>query len=159
MALFGVPMTGADICGFLDDTNEELCARWIEVGAFYPFVRDHSALNTIPQELYRWDSVAEAARNVLSMRYQMLPYIYTLFYNAHTSGELVTRALWANFPSDARTIGIDGQFMLGKALVAPKTASVNGVALDASQIVFDGNSLTFVNLGIKISDLFELAWE
>jgi alpha-glucosidase (family GH31 glycosyl hydrolase) len=110
-------MIGADICGFIDNTTEELCARWIEVGAFYPFSRDHSAIGTIPQELYVWDTVAAASRTALGMRYQMLPYIYTLFYNAHTSGSLVARALWANFPGDPVALTIDYQFMLGDAIM------------------------------------------
>lgn len=118
--IFGVPMIGADICGFIDDTTEELCARWIEVGAFYPFSRDHNALGAAPQELYLWESVTAAAKNALGMRYQLLPYMYTLFYRAHTAGDMVVQALWVNFPSDAAALAVDQQFMLGSAvLVTP----------------------------------------
>jgi alpha-glucosidase (family GH31 glycosyl hydrolase) len=118
--LFGVPMVGADICGFSFNTTEELCARWIEAGAFYPFSRDHSGLGTAPQELYLWDSVSEAAKNALGLRYQMLPYMYTLFYQANTVGATVARALWVNYPTDPEALTIDRQFMLGSAiLVSP----------------------------------------
>jgi alpha-glucosidase (family GH31 glycosyl hydrolase) len=115
--MFGVPMVGADICGFIWDTTEELCARWIEVGAFYPFSRNHNALNQAAQELYLWDSVAQASRTALGMRYQLLPYLYSLFYEAHTTGSTVVRALWMNNPSDAAALGVQSQFMWGNGLL------------------------------------------
>jgi alpha-glucosidase (family GH31 glycosyl hydrolase) len=119
-SLFGIPMVGADICGFIFDTTEELCARWIEVGAFYPFSRNHNAINQKPQELYLWKSVRDASINALGMRYQLLPYLYTLFYEAHKDGATVARALWVNFPSDSSAFNRDGQFMLGSAvLISP----------------------------------------
>jgi alpha-glucosidase (family GH31 glycosyl hydrolase) len=111
LALFGIPMVGADICGFLGNTNEELCARWIEVGAFSPFSRNHNGLGQIPQELYRWESVARASRVVLGLRYQLLPHLYTLLYKAHTTGATVLNAMWMHFPADPMTFSRDGQYM------------------------------------------------
>jgi len=120
MALYGIPMVGSDICGFLGSPTEELCARWIEVGAFHPFSRNHNSIGEAPQELYRWDSVAEASRNALGMRYQLLPFMYTSFYHAQRDAELVTRPLWVNYPTEADTHTIDAQFMLGDGvLVSP----------------------------------------
>jgi len=130
-SMFGIPMVGADICGFMDDTTEELCARWIEVGAFYPFSRNHNDRPSAAQELYLWDSVTDASKNALGMRYRLLPYLYSLLAEAHWLGSTVARSLWWNFPTDKGTTGIDSQFMWGSSIMISPVLKEGATSVDA----------------------------
>ncbi|XP_008283297.1 maltase-glucoamylase, intestinal [Stegastes partitus] len=118
--LFGIPYIGADICGFFDDSSEELCRRWMQVGAFYPFSRNHNAEGYKPQDpaAYGADSqLVNSSKHYLTIRYTLLPYLYTLFYNAHTKGETVVRPVMHEFYSDNSTWTVDRQFLWGKYLL------------------------------------------
>uniref|UniRef100_A0A669EZR8 alpha-glucosidase n=1 Tax=Oreochromis niloticus TaxID=8128 RepID=A0A669EZR8_ORENI len=118
--LFGIPYIGADVCGFFDDSTEELCRRWMQVGAFYPFSRNHNAEGYKPQDpaAYGADSaLVRSSKHYLNIRYTLLPYLYTLFYKAHTAGETVVRPVVHEFYSDSETWTIDRQFLWGKYLL------------------------------------------
>nr|XP_048674815.1 lysosomal alpha-glucosidase isoform X2 [Caretta caretta] len=116
--LYGVPLVGADICGFLGDTSEELCVRWTQLGAFYPFMRNHNDRGNKPQEPYAFSPAAqEAMRKAVFLRYSLLPYLYTLFHKAHSAGETVARPLFLEFPTDPNTLSVDHQFMWGAGLL------------------------------------------
>ncbi|NXN16898.1 LYAG glucosidase, partial [Indicator maculatus] len=116
--LFGVPLVGADICGFAGDTSEELCVRWTQLGAFYPFMRNHNDHGARSQEPYAFSPAAQAAmRNALHLRYSLLPFLYTLFHRAHSAGETVARPLFLEFPKDPNTWTVDRQLMWGGGLL------------------------------------------
>uniref|UniRef100_F7A375 Lysosomal alpha-glucosidase n=1 Tax=Callithrix jacchus TaxID=9483 RepID=F7A375_CALJA len=116
--LLGVPLVGADICGFLGNTSEELCVRWTQLGAFYPFMRNHNGLLNLPQEPYRFSEPAQQAmRKALALRYALLPHLYTLFHLAHIGGETVARPLFLEFPKDSSTWTVDHQLLWGEALL------------------------------------------
>lgn len=115
-------MVGVDICGFNGNTTEELCSRWMQLGSFYPFSRNHNAIGCISQEPWAFDSIQhiDITRNSLELRYTLLPYFYTLLSQAADIGSTIWNAMIWNFPSDPNCLSIDYQFMVGNGLlVAP----------------------------------------
>ncbi|GAB7356060.1 hypothetical protein MBLNU459_g6677t1 [Dothideomycetes sp. NU459] len=131
-ALFGIPMFGVDTCGFNGNSDEELCNRWMQLSAFFPFYRNHNTLSANSQEPYVWASVIEASKSAMAIRYSLLPYIYSLFYLSHTTGSTVMRALAWEFPNDPTLAAADRQFLLGPSLLItpvlePGATTVDGV--------------------------------
>jgi alpha-glucosidase (family GH31 glycosyl hydrolase) len=81
-SFFGIPMVGPDICGFLGNATSELCTRWMQIGAFFPFCRNHNA-SPLGQEPFAFGPENEKIMiNAMMTRYTLLPYYYTLFYVA-----------------------------------------------------------------------------
>lgn len=144
-SLFGIPLVGVDTCGFNGQSSEELCNRWMQLSAFFPFYRNHNVLSANPQEAYVWASVVDATKTAMDIRFQLLPYLYTLFYNAHTTGATVMRALAWEFPNDPSLAAADRQFFLGPSiLVTPVltqgATTVDGVfpgLLEGSDVYYD----------------------
>ncbi|GFS12740.1 lysosomal alpha-glucosidase [Elysia marginata] len=116
--MFGIPMTGSDICGFHLNTSSELCTRWHQLGAFYGFSRNHNADDCLPQDPGQFDAESVAStRRALRVRYSLLPFLYTLMWRSHVYGETVARPLLFEFPEDPVLENLDTQFMWGAALL------------------------------------------
>ncbi|KAI5924036.1 glycoside hydrolase family 31 protein [Camillea tinctor] len=134
-ALYGIPMFGVDTCGFAEDSHEELCNRWMQLSAFFPFYRNHNDVNAVSQEPYIWPSVAEASRTAMRIRYALLPYLYTTFYLSHTTGSTTMRALAWEFPEEPWLAAADRQFLLGPALLVTPCLTEGASTVDG---VFPG---------------------
>ncbi|XP_065352760.1 maltase-glucoamylase-like [Cloeon dipterum] len=123
--MFGIPYVGSDICGFSLDTEEELCERWQLLGAYYPFSRNHNSIGAIPQDPCIWpDTVGASGRKAMQTRYNLVPYLYTLFYRVNTGIDgTVVRSLAWEFPADPYTWDINQQFLWGSSfMVSPATS-------------------------------------
>merc|ERR1712136_359700 len=104
--------------GFYFNTTAELCQRWHQVGAFYPFSRNHNAADMIPQHPTVFgEEVIKSTIDALNIRYSILPYIYTHLYQVNLQGGTIFRALSHQYPADPETWNIHSQFLLGTALL------------------------------------------
>lgn len=129
--LFGIPYIGSDICGFFGHPSAELCERWMQLGAFYTFSRNHNTINMKDQDPAIFGPAnADSARRVLNLRYSLLPYLYTLFYDVHTKGGTVIRSLMQNFPEDLKSRRIDTQFMWGSAIMISPVLSTGKIEVE-----------------------------
>ena len=122
--LSGVPYWGTDVGGFFHPVPEtgELYARWFQLGAFSPIFRSHG---WVWREHVPWahgEEVEAICREYAELRYRLLPYTYTLAWQAHTLGLPLMRPLVLNYPDDPRVWGLGHQFLWGDdLLVAPVT--------------------------------------
>ncbi|MDW8171433.1 MAG: glycoside hydrolase family 31 protein [Anaerolineae bacterium] len=115
MALSGQSFTGPDVGGFAGDTNGELLARWTQAACLLPFFRNHSAVDTIRQEPWRFGpEVERVCREAIALRYRLMPYLYTAFARCHFYGTPIIKPVLL----DEGTL--DDCFILGDdILVAP----------------------------------------
>ncbi|MBD3563083.1 DUF5110 domain-containing protein, partial [Planktothrix sp. FACHB-1355] len=119
MGLSGVQFVGCDIGGFAGNATAELFARWMQVGMLYPLMRGHSAMSTARHEPWVFgETVEKICREYINLRYQLLPYIYTLFWSAATTGAPILRPLLYHFPNDPKTYNLYDQVLLGPSLMA-----------------------------------------
>jgi alpha-glucosidase (family GH31 glycosyl hydrolase) len=146
VGLCGIPYWGTDTGGFVPtrELTPELYVRWFQFSAFCPLFRSHGRTWKLrlpwgwnlgtpgplegaerlgdwpnPQDLHNFD-VEQICRKFLELRYQLLPYIYSTFEQAHRTGLPPIRALWLTHPNDQRALRNADQYMWGDhILVAP----------------------------------------
>ena len=121
----GVPYWTTDIGGFTDGNPDdpayrELFIRWFEYGAFCPIFRVHGSRST---ELWSYGAEAqEILTRYDTLRYRLMPYIYSLAWQVTNAGYTLMRPLVMDYREDVTARNIGDQFMFGPALlVSPVT--------------------------------------
>jgi alpha-glucosidase len=118
LGLSGQPFNGPDIGGFCENSNGQLVAEWTALGVYFPFVRNHNTKGTVAQEPWAFtQEVLDACRTAINRRYRLMPYIYTLFREASTTGMPVMRPLFMADSKDLNLRSEDRAFLLGGDLM------------------------------------------
>ncbi|KLO09715.1 glycoside hydrolase family 31 protein [Schizopora paradoxa] len=141
--LGGMSFSGSDVGGFFGNPEPEMLVRWYEVGAFGPFFRAHAHIDTKRREPYLLDEPYKSIiRDVLRLRYKLLPMWYTAFRETSVTGIPILRPQFVMFPKDEAGFAIDDQYYIGSSglLVKPVTekgATEATVYLGEKQAYYD----------------------
>jgi len=121
LGLSGVVFAGVDIGGFMDDTHPELFTRWMQLGCFYPFMRNHCSIGQADQEPWSFgEPWTPIIRKAMHRRYKLLPYLYQLMRDAHETGVPLMRPMfWVDEPMTEGQNQEDQFFVGDSILVAP----------------------------------------
>ncbi|MCX6279160.1 MAG: glycoside hydrolase family 31 protein [Bacteroidetes bacterium] len=123
LGLSGVSFTGPDVGGFMGNPTEQLFTRWMSLGVYTPFFRNHSAWDTKSKEPWSFGlNVERMVKEMIARRYRLLPYIYSAFYESAMSGLPVARSLTINYTFDEKVYwsSYQNEYLFGdNLLVAP----------------------------------------
>lgn len=123
LGLTGIAYSGYDVGGFAGEASPEMYTRWIQVGAFSPFFRGHTVVNSRDSEPWSYGEQSEEInRNFIGLRYRLMPYIFSCMYDAHKTGMPLARSLAIDHSTEAEIYDslFENQYGFGPSiLVAP----------------------------------------
>ncbi|KAL7537615.1 hypothetical protein ACHAXR_007963, partial [Thalassiosira sp. AJA248-18] len=142
---------GADVGGFFGNTDAELMTRWMQAGAYQPFFRGHAHHDAKRREPWMFgDETMVLLRRAAMARYALLPYWYTVFWQAGVSGMPVMRTMWMQYPKIAELYSVDDQYLIGSdLLVKPVTsagATTSDIQFPLSDCWYDVDTMQQMNL-------------
>ena len=120
LALSGVSNTGHDIGGFSGSAPDpELLVRWVQFGVFMPRFSIHSWHNDgTVNEPWMYPKATPFIRDLIKLRYRLIPYLYYLLWRYHHDYEPVVRPTFFDFPDDMHCWREGDEMMVGRSLLA-----------------------------------------
>lgn len=137
---------GADLGGFNENATRDLVLRFLALGVFTPLMRNHAALGTRDQECYNFEN-SEDFKDIIEVRYRLIPYLYSTFRKASEENEMIFRPLSFDYPDDKIARECETQLMLGdECMICPVYEQNVG-----GRYVYLPEDMTFVKLsGTKV---------
>lgn len=145
----GFMYVGSDVGGFNDNTTEELLMRWMGLAVFVPLMRNHAAAGTRYQELYRFTDT-DAFKNIVTMRYALIPYLWEAYRKAVEQDTLMYRPLGFEHPEDKVAVATEDQLYVGEDIMICPVYTQNAVG----RYVYLPEPMTMVRM--KSADEYEL---
>jgi alpha-glucosidase len=119
IGMSGVPFVGIDIGGFWDASDGELLVRFAQLASLMPFCRNHNSIGQPDQEPWAFGEPYESAyRIAIEQRYRLMPYLYTLFHEASTSGAPIIRPLYYHYAQDEQAYDAEYELLLGDSILS-----------------------------------------
>ena len=119
LSITGVSNCGGDIGGYHIDPTDDLQIRWFQSAVVYPFFRAHSTKDSKKGEPWLYKrSVMKAIKDTIILRYELIPYIYTVFHEHTKTNIPVLRPLWYLLPEKFEIYPIDDKMMLGNCILS-----------------------------------------
>ena len=131
LGISGIAFTGNDIAGFLGDASSNLYARWLTIGVFTPLFRGHTILNSKNAEPWCFgEKVENIAKNYIKLRYMLLPYIYSTFYECSKTGIPIVRTLAIDYPDDNKIFDLNyqNQYLFGEYFLISPVSSMREIS-------------------------------
>jgi alpha-glucosidase (family GH31 glycosyl hydrolase) len=119
-------------------SDPELYVRWLQFGVFSPILRTHSAkISTIERRFWKYPNHFGMMKDLIHLRYSLVPYIYSAGYTAYTSGVSICRPMYYDYPSIDEAYDFKYQYMFGDdILVAPISDSISSKNNLANQTIW-----------------------
>jgi oligosaccharide 4-alpha-D-glucosyltransferase len=140
MSLLGMAYTHSDLGGFAggEKFDQEMYIRWLQYGVFQPVYRPHAQDNIAPEPIFHDQQTKDILREFVKLRYQLLPYNYTLAYQNSTTGMPLMRPMFFEDERNIELIDNASSYFWGDAfLVTPiVNAGVKSVTVDLPQGVW-----------------------
>ena len=126
MGLSGIPYVGMDIGGFMGNPTPELFVRWLSLGVYSPLFRNHTCINYNYREPWLFgESNTVKIKAILEQRYQLMPHLYSAFYQAHETGLPINRMLPIDYTFDDNAYDpkYQNQYLFGDGIMVCPVAS------------------------------------